>query len=103
MTNAEPTLGQMAEALRRCPTVLPRSLAGYALRAGLVAFLPGYRPDGDWRRQAVRWKRRWWQVIPLTKHTVVFWVANGVLRRVCVDGRVVHRAAARIPPEGDPS
>lgn len=103
MTNAEPTLDQMAEALRRCLTVLPRPLGGYALRADLIAFLPGYRPDGDWRRQVVRWKRRWWQVVPIKQHTVMFWVADGALRRVFIDGRVVHRAAARISPEGDPS
>lgn len=103
MMSAEPTLGQMAEALCRCLPIPLCPFGGYALRASLVAFLPGYRQSEDWQRQVMRLKRHWWQVIPIKKHTVVFWIADGALHRVFIDGRMAHRAAVRIPPEGGPS
>lgn len=87
-----PRLGEVADALRHAvPSFSP--FAGYALRAGLIGFLPGYRPEADWQRQPLRLKRRWWQLFPVKKHEVVFWVAEGALRRVCIDGRVVYRAS----------
>lgn len=92
----EPRLGEVADALRRSLPPFSHPFERYALRAGLIGFLPGYRPEADWRRQPVRVKRRWWQVFPVARHKVVFWVADGVLRRVFIDGRVVHRAAASL-------
>ena len=94
-------LAEVADALLRSLPALP--CGGYALRAGLIAFLPGYRPGADWRRQTIRLKRRWWQVFSVKRHKVVIWVADGVLRRVFIDGRVAHRSAPRSPAEKETS